>query len=91
MFRDVQRFAQVASAASYDWGGVPDIYGDGYSDQEEIMTAICTAKGASYDGMDCVGELNNATAIVSPRQKSTTKWRSVCGIGGHKGHEPCAR
>lgn len=46
------------------WSGIPDIIGDGVSEQEEIMTAICEAKGATFDGTDCVGELNNSTLYV---------------------------
>ena len=48
-----------------EWNRVPDIIGDGVSEQEEIMTAICETKGTTYDGVDCVGELNDATVYVS--------------------------
>ncbi|CAN0223077.1 unnamed protein product, partial [Pylaiella littoralis] len=47
------------------WSGIPDIIGDGVSEQEEIMTAICEAKGATFDGTDCVGELNNSTLYLN--------------------------
>lgn len=46
------------------WELIPDIIGDGVSDQEEIMMAICEAKGAAFDGTDCVGELNDSTFYV---------------------------
>ena len=47
------------------WNILPDIIGDGVSDQKDIMTAICETKGATYDGVDCVGELNDASVHVS--------------------------
>lgn len=47
-----------------EWGFIPDLATDGRSDQEDIMTAICDAKGATYDGLDCVGDLNNSTFTV---------------------------
>lgn len=47
------------------WGANLDIICDGQSDQEDIMTAICDAKGATYDGIDCVGDLNDSTLTVS--------------------------
>lgn len=47
------------------WSASPDIIGDGVSEQLEIMTAICEAKGAAFDGTDCVGELNASNVTVS--------------------------
>lgn len=70
---------------------MPDISGDGYSEQEDIMTAICTAKGAIYDGIDCVGELNNATLTVSSRRRLTTRRRDVSSVHESGRMEPCAR
>lgn len=47
------------------WGRIPDIIGDGVSEQDEIMTAICEAKGSTYDGTDCAGELDDSKLRVS--------------------------
>lgn len=47
------------------WRVIPDIIGDGVSEQHEIMTAICETKGATYDGTDCAGELDDSTVHVS--------------------------
>lgn len=44
---------------------MPDIIGDGVSEQFEIMTAICETKGAAFDGTDCVGDLDDSTVHVS--------------------------
>ena len=49
-----------------NWRVIPDVIGDGVSDQQEIMAAICEAKGAGFDGTDCVGDLNDSTVYVSP-------------------------
>lgn len=54
----------MATVTQRYWFGIPDIIGDGVSEQEEIMTAICEAKGATFNGVDCVGELNNSTLLV---------------------------
>lgn len=54
----------MASTAIRSWSSVPDIIADGTSDQEDVMTAICETKGATFDGTDCVGELNDATVEV---------------------------
>ena len=54
----------MVSTAVDVWEVVPDIIGDGVSDQEEIMTAICETKGAAFDGIDCVGELDDSTVTV---------------------------
>ena len=55
----------MVSTAMTAWNVVPDIIGDGVSDQMEIMTAICETKGATFDGTDCVGELNDSVVNVS--------------------------
>lgn len=47
------------------WGVIPHIIGDGVSEQDEIMTAICETKGSTYDGTDCAGELDDSTVYVS--------------------------
>lgn len=51
-----------------EWGVITDIIGDGVSEQEEIMTAICETKGATFDGTDCVGELDDSTVHVRTKQ-----------------------
>ena len=49
-----------------EWYGrlYPDFVGEGRSDQEAIMGAICSVKKASFDGVDCVGEDPTATGTV---------------------------
>ena len=49
-----------------EWYGrfYPDFVGEGRSDQEAIMGAICAAKKAPFDGVDCVGEDSAATGTV---------------------------
>lgn len=59
------RIAQVVSTAIMTWDVVPDVYCDAVSDQEEVMAIICNAKGAMYDGVDCVGELDDSPVTVS--------------------------
>lgn len=54
----------MVSTTMTAWNLVPDIIGDGVSEQIEIMTAICETKGATFDGTDCVGELNDSTVQV---------------------------
>ena len=56
---------QMVTTTMTEWGMIPDIIGDGVSEQEEIMTAICETKGATFDGTDCVGELDDSTVFVS--------------------------
>ena len=51
-----------------DWNVIPDIIADGVSDQEDVMTAICETKGGTFDGTDCVGELDDSTVFVSARR-----------------------
>ncbi len=58
-------FPKVVSTSMSVWGLIPDVVGDGVSDQVGIMAAICEAKGAAFDGADCVGDLNDATVFVS--------------------------
>lgn len=70
-------FCQVASTAIVSWSFFPDIICDGQSDQEEIMTAICEAKGATYDGVDCVGDLNDATFTVSTEAPTVVTGRCI--------------
>lgn len=53
------------SSAIATWDVIPDVYCDGVSDQEEVMTIICNGKGATYDGVDCVGELDDSPVTVS--------------------------
>lgn len=59
------------------WYSFPDIICDGKSDQKEIMTAICEAKGAAFDGVDCVGDLNDATYTVSTEATGEVTGRCV--------------
>lgn len=47
------------------WRVLPDIIGDGEAEQEEIMTTICETKGATFDGTDCVGDLDDTSVYVS--------------------------
>lgn len=56
---------QMVSTNTEHWDVIPDIIADGVSDQEDIMTAICETKGATFDGTDCVGELDDSTVFVS--------------------------
>ncbi|CAM9670498.1 unnamed protein product [Ascophyllum nodosum] len=57
----------VGSVRIEEWSGTlyPDFVGEGRSDQEAIMGAICAVKKASFDGVDCVGEDDTATGTVS--------------------------
>lgn len=43
---------------------VPDVIGEGVSEQKNVMKAICEAKGSTFDGVDCVGELNDSEVTV---------------------------
>lgn len=56
---------QMVSTNTEHWDVIPDIIADGVSDQEDVMTAICETKGATFDGTDCVGELDDSTVFVS--------------------------
>lgn len=44
---------------------MPDVVAEGSSDQKVIMSIICGGKGATFDGTDCVGELNDSPIRVS--------------------------
>ena len=59
----------MVTTSMAEWDRFPDIIGDGVSEQEEIMTAICETKGATFDGTDCVGELDDSTVHVSDRRQ----------------------
>lgn len=69
---------QMVSTNIADWDVIPDIIADGVSDQEEIMTAICETKGATFDGTDCVGELDDSTVFVSSNPYPSRQ--TVCGL-----------
>ncbi|CAM9220801.1 unnamed protein product [Pylaiella littoralis] len=60
-------YLNMVTTTTSIWELIPDIIGDGVSDQEEIMMAICEAKGAAFDGTDCVGELNDSTFYLNLR------------------------
>lgn len=62
---------QMVSTTLPEWGIIPDIIGDGVSEQETIMTVICETKGARFDGADCVGDLDNSTVHVSKQSNVT--------------------
>lgn len=47
------------------WRVLPDIIGDREAEQEDIMTTICETKGATFDGTDCVGDLDDTPVYVS--------------------------
>ena len=57
---------QVGSSRIEYWNSplYPDAVGDGRSDQEAIMGAICAVKKATFDGVDCVDEDAEATGTV---------------------------
>ena len=50
---------------AFGWGRIPDLIAEASADQEVIMTAICETKGAAFDGIDCVGELDETAVTVS--------------------------
>lgn len=54
----------MVTTTSSVWGVLPDIIGTGAAEQQQIMTIICEAKGAAFDGTDCVGELNDSSVVV---------------------------
>lgn len=54
----------MVTTTMHEWGVLPDIIGDGAAEQEEIMTAICETKGATFDGTDCVGDLDDTPVYV---------------------------
>lgn len=47
------------------WGTIPDIIGYGVAEQQTIMTVICETKGATFDGTDCDGALDESSVYVS--------------------------
>ncbi|CAN0272345.1 unnamed protein product [Ascophyllum nodosum] len=51
---------------AFGWGRIPDLIAEASADQEVIMTAICETKGAAFDGIDCVGELDETAVTVMP-------------------------
>ncbi|CAM9500688.1 unnamed protein product [Scytosiphon promiscuus] len=55
----------VVSTTLEEWWVQPDYIGDGVSEQHVINAAICEGKGATYDGVDCVGELNDAEITIN--------------------------
>eukprot|EP00904_Undaria_pinnatifida_P008258 jgi/Undpi1/4562/HiC_scaffold_18.g07916.m1 len=57
-------YFNMVSTTLTEWNVVPDIIGDGVSEQFEIMTAICETKGAAFDGTDCVGDLDDSTVHI---------------------------
>eukprot|EP00904_Undaria_pinnatifida_P008259 jgi/Undpi1/4563/HiC_scaffold_18.g07917.m1 len=58
-------YFNMVTTAMPEWARIPDIIGDGVSDQEDIMTAICETKGATFDGTDCVGELDDTIVYIT--------------------------
>ncbi|CAM9212730.1 unnamed protein product, partial [Laminaria digitata] len=61
-------FFNMVTTTMPEWGLIADIIGDGVSEQEEIMTAICETKGATFDGTDCVGELDDTIVHIKLRK-----------------------
>ncbi|CAM9327321.1 unnamed protein product, partial [Hapterophycus canaliculatus] len=55
----------VVSTTLVAWPTRPDYIGTGESEQHVINAAICEGKGATYDGVDCVGELNDSEITVN--------------------------
>lgn len=62
-----------------DWDSdrYPDFVAERTGDQKAIMGAICAAKKASFDGVDCVGEDPAATGTVRASW-SPAWWCSFC-------------
>lgn len=46
------------------WGVIPDLIGDGTSDQEEIMTAICKGAGEGFGGVTCDGVVSGTPQVA---------------------------
>ncbi|CAN0147040.1 unnamed protein product, partial [Ectocarpus fasciculatus] len=57
-------FIDVVTTTIETWGVVPDVIGEGVSEQKNIMKAICEGKGSTFDGVDCVGELNDSEVTI---------------------------
>lgn len=55
----------MVTTTMHKWGVIPDIIGDGAAEQQKIMTTICETKGATFDGTDCVGNLDDTPVYVS--------------------------
>lgn len=71
----------MVTTSMIKWGIIPDIIGDGVSEQEEIMTVICETKGAQFDGTDCVGELDDSTVHVSTQRPNIYQNRRHRDVG----------
>lgn len=63
-----------------EWPGIgyPDFVAEGSGDQVAINGAICAAKKATFDGVDCVGVDDAATGTVSDPPPLPTE---TCGDG----------
>lgn len=46
------------------WSVIPDLIGDGTSDQEEIMTAICKGAGEGFGGVTCDGVVSGTPQVA---------------------------
>lgn len=46
------------------WGVTPDYIGDGTSDQEELMTAICAGAGEGFGGVACDGVVSGTPQVA---------------------------
>lgn len=55
---------QVASTMIDSWGVIPDYIGDGTSDQEELMTAICAGAGEGFGGVTCDGVVSGTSQVA---------------------------
>lgn len=74
----IPRDVQVVSTTLEEWYVTPDVIGEGVSEQHVINKAICEGKGATYDGVDCVGELNDSEITVSYLFLSPECWLPGC-------------
>ena len=54
---------QVASTMIESWSVIPDYIGDGNSDQEELMTAICKGAGEGFGGVTCDGVVSGTPQV----------------------------
>ncbi|CAM9499220.1 unnamed protein product [Ectocarpus sp. 4 AP-2014] len=57
-------YIDVVTTTIETWGVVPDVIGEGVSEQKNVMKAMCEAKGSTFDGVDCVGELNDSEVTI---------------------------
>eukprot|EP00904_Undaria_pinnatifida_P008909 jgi/Undpi1/5148/HiC_scaffold_19.g08499.m1 len=62
----------VASTMIDYWGVTPDYIGDGTSDQEELMTAICAGAGEGFGGVACDGVVSGTPQNTEVRLISGT-------------------